>query len=407
MAEEVSERPGTENEDPNEPNGPNEQQGLIYPIYYRFREGREQQEIGRCPRILLRVLKGSFSLLGLWGHQCWNYLPCILFMVISFYQVVYRMYIDCGCPNFDCHSKPNLISNKTLHGVVATGNVVFTIVSFAAVISYIFFVGSFYTASRLNSALVSPSETLMEDISKSDAWLLFLTYVLIIVLFLGLGASLYTLPKTSEIRDPHYTIAVITGTGAQLLVHLGSINTCQVFAVSSLAIGTFAQDVTRKIRGIQGGSIDDVINIHEDLCTVVFNTVSAYSAWFVVHWVTYGAGVVIALIYISEEIKFDTTATEFAFVGLLLFCCFYLFVFPCYFAASITSSCAGIYEEINRTTGWEVGPFSERSNVALFISYAKDRGCGFKVGRITFTTSLAWFSFFFGLTGLLYHFIQN
>lgn len=152
-------------------------------------------------------------------------------------QVVYRMYIDFGCPNFNCHFKPNVTSNKTLHGVVATGNAVFTIVSFAAVISYILFNGSFFTASRLDSALVCPSETLMTDINKSDAWLLFLAYVLIIVSFLGLGASLYTLPKTSEIRDPHYTVAVITGTGAQLLVHLASINTCQVFAVSSLAIG--------------------------------------------------------------------------------------------------------------------------------------------------------------------------
>lgn len=68
----------------------------------------------------------------------------------------------------------------------------------------------------------------------------------------------------------------------------------------------------------------------------------------------------------------------------------------------------GIYEEINRTTVWETGhPFRLRNNIALFISYAKERSCGFKVGRITFNTSLAWFSFFFGLIGLLYHFVQN
>ena len=108
--------------------------------------------------------------------------------------------------------------------------------------------------------------------------------------------------------------------------------------------GTFAQDVTRlirNVRGVEDESIDDIIEIHEDLCKVVFNTVSAYSVWFVVHWLTYGAGVVVAVIYISEEIKYDTTASEYIFVGMLLFCCFYLFVFPCYFAASITGSCAG------------------------------------------------------------------
>ena len=223
---------------PNEPNATIEStEQNDQTIFDRFREGRGQQAIGGFPRILLIVLGCSFGLLGLWGYQCWNWLLRILFLVISFYQVVYRMYIDFDCPNFNCHFKPNLISNKTLHGVVATGNAVFTIVSFAAVISYILFIGSFFTASRLDSALVCPSETLMGDINKSDAWLLFLAYVLIIVSFVGLGASLYTLPKGSEIRDPHYTIAAITGTGAQLFVHVASINTCQVFAVSSLAIG--------------------------------------------------------------------------------------------------------------------------------------------------------------------------
>jgi len=67
----------------------------------------------------------------------------------------------------------------------------------------------------------------------------------------------------------------------------------------------------------------------------------------------------------------------------------------------------GVYEKINCTTSddWNADhPFRDRRNISLFISYAKDRRCGFKIGRITFDTSLAWFSFFFGLAGLLYHF---
>lgn len=68
----------------------------------------------------------------------------------------------------------------------------------------------------------------------------------------------------------------------------------------------------------------------------------------------------------------------------------------------------GVYEKINSTTfaNWNVDrhPFRDRQNIALFISYAKDSGCGFKIGRITFSTSLAWLSFFFGLIGLLFHF---
>ena len=77
------------------------------------------------------------------------------------------------------------------------------------------------------------------------------------------------------------------------------------------------------------------------------------------------------------------------------------FFFSCFFK--------GVYEKINFTTSadWDEGhPFQDRRVLALFISYAKDRQCGFKIGRIRFNTSLAWLSFFFGLTGLLYHFLQ-
>ena len=130
---------------PNEPNATIEStEQNDQTIFDRFREGRGQQAIGVFPLILLTVLEYSFSLLGLWGYQCWNWIFRILFLVISFYQVVYRMYIDFGCPNFDCHFKPNLTSDKTLHGVVATGNTVFTIVSFAALISYIIILHRFF-----------------------------------------------------------------------------------------------------------------------------------------------------------------------------------------------------------------------------------------------------------------------
>ena len=72
---------------------------------------------------------------------------------------------------------------------------------------------------------------------------------------------------------------------------------------------------------------------------------SAYSVWFVVHWFTYGAGVVVAVIYISEEsslrAKYHIHAIEFVFLGLLMVCVLYLFVFSCACAAMITSNCAG------------------------------------------------------------------
>ncbi|KAL9983359.1 hypothetical protein ACROYT_G005518 [Oculina patagonica] len=206
-------------------------------------------------------------------------------------------------------------------------------------------------------------------------------------------------------------MVLATGVGAQLLAQWTAITTCHVFAVSSFTLGTVAQDAYRLIRDVQDGTLDDVIRIHEDLCTIVFNTVSAYSVWFVLHWFTYGVGVVLSVIYISKELlyrsKYGTHTINLVYLGLFFLCHLYLFLLPCMFAANITSNCTGVYEKINCTTSndWNEGhPFRDRRNISLFISYAKDRRCGFKVGRITFNTSLAWLSIFFGLTGLLYHF---
>ena len=112
-----------------------------------------------------------------------------------------------------------------------------------------------------------------------------------------------------------------------------------------LGSGTFAQDAFRLIQAVQNGTLNEIIRIHEDLCSVVFRTVSAYSVWFVLHWFTYGASVVLTVIYISEEVhsrtKYHTHTIEFVFLGLILVCFLYQFLFPCFCAARMTSNCTG------------------------------------------------------------------
>ena len=66
-----------------------------------------------------------------------------------------------------------------------------------------------------------------------------------------------------------------------------------------------------------------------------------------------------------------------------------------------------ICQKINNTTSedWNEGHiFRERRNLQMFVSYCSASPICFKIGRITFTSTLAWFSFFFGGTGLLFHF---
>ncbi|XP_078358420.1 uncharacterized protein LOC144643130 [Oculina patagonica] len=309
-----------------------------------------------------------------------------------------------GCPSFDCSFNQhfNLTPRKDDRNAERT---CYTISSLAALLSYVVFIGCFIVAKRKDSALVSPSESIMEDIQRTDIVLLLLAFVFITVSSASSLALYYKKPGTIFLKFGKTAVA------AEFVAQWISANTCHVFALSSFALGTFSQDAFRLIRDVQNGTLDDVIRIHEDLCTVVFNTVSAYSVWFVLHWFTYGAGVIVAVIYLSEEVvlsvKYHTPSMDLVFLGVIFVSLLYLFILPCICAARITSSCAGIYEKVNCTTSddWNEGhPFRDRRNIFLFVSYAKDRHCEFKVGRITFNTSLTWISFFLGLTALLFHF---
>ena len=109
--------------------------------------------------------------------------------------------------------------------------------------------------------------------------------------------------------------------------------------------GTFAEDALRRIRDLQNGGLDDVILIHEELCTVVFSTVSAYSVWFVLHWFTYGASIVLSIIHISKEFRskdeYGTPTLNLVYISLIFVFHLYMFLFPCILAARITSCCTG------------------------------------------------------------------
>ena len=105
--------------------------------------------------------------------------------------------------------------------------------------------------------------------------------------------------------------------------------------------GTIAKDALRLIKDLQNRTLDDIIILHEDLCTVVFNTVSAYSVWFVLHWFTYGAGVVLSVIYLSKEFLYGNRKLELLYLCLIFVFHLYLFLLPCILAAKITSCCTG------------------------------------------------------------------
>ena len=141
-------------------------------------------------------------------------------------------------------------------------------------------------------------------------------------------------------------------------------------------------------------SLNDVIRIHKRLCKQMSSTSESLKVWFVTHWFM---SAVVVVIYVASMLSFFEQVIDWYYlyqhvvVSLLII---YVFVYPSYCAASVTTQCNRMLRELNMTTDedWPTGhPFCNRSQLALFLQYAQYTNCGFQVGEIAFGANFAWF----------------
>ena len=215
------------------------------PTYLSFRLGRGEHQTDKCNGIVLAFFKVWFCSLGLWGHQAWNYVPRVLVCVICVSQAVFYLYVEIGCGAGFYNCVQNSMRNSTDKGNLTTihepetWNAFYTISSIAVLISYLFFIGCFYVAKGKNSAMVDPSETLMNDLDiKNNVRWLFLAFVLITAVFLYSAATFYMMTSNVSTSNTNVeSFMYLAGVGAQYLAQWAAITSCHVFAVSSLALG--------------------------------------------------------------------------------------------------------------------------------------------------------------------------
>ena len=150
-------------------------------------------------------------------------------------------------------------------------------------------------------------------------------------------------------------------------------------------------------------SLDDVIRIHKRLCKQMSSTSESLKVWFVTHWFMLA---VVVVIYVASMLSFFEQVIDwyylyhYVLISLLII---YVFVYPSYCAASVTTQCNRMLRELNMTTDedWPTGHlFCNRSQLALFLQYAQYTNCGFQVGEITFGANFAWFSTLIAMCGL-------
>lgn len=209
------------------------------PTYMRFRPGRQRQDVDKCYGFVLNIFRITFCSLGLWSYRTWNCIPRVLVSLICIYQAVYDFYVVLGCHGFDCSFLQNSTDSKKPSNHKDdrhVANAVYTIVSLAAVISYLLFIRCFIIAKRKDSALVAPSDSLKDDLNRADGWWLCFIFIVITALYLSSVTVFYAIIWNSQPRDSYFTI-LATGVGAQFLAQWTAITTCHVFAVSAFTIG--------------------------------------------------------------------------------------------------------------------------------------------------------------------------
>lgn len=319
--------------------------------------------------------------------------------IVCWYQVFYEIARTAGCPEFKCTS-----THINVHSTKQLEYASFLSASIGSACSYTFMLFCLNVIYKPRGNGISPYFGL-KDMANSKAKIILITMLISGGIFIGYIA-LFVYIYYTEGHKPRRAVYLISLL-CEFIAEWVAIVSLYAFSCSSFAVGAFAADTLRRIKTLTGETIDDVIKIHKELRLIVKETTDAYSAWFLLHWLIYGITVIIGFVVVALHKFGHDEVIKKTYFGTYFALHVFLFIYPCVCAAYITSTCASISAKINNTTSedWKEGHiFKDRRQLQMFVSYCSASPVCFKIGRITFTSTLAWFSFFFGGTGLLFHF---
>lgn len=186
-----------------------------------------------------------------------------------------------------------------------------------------------------------------------------------------------------------------------------------LFAFITNAMKVYVSNFEEEIKdATRYPKMDDIIRRHKLLCEHLSSTSEVLKIWFVVHWFLLA---ILVVIFVAEMVSLFKYASHwflsYQFV-LWTIISLYVFVYPNYCASSVTARCNKMLKVLNMKTGdeWQTKtenpqtetkhPLRDRSQLTFFLQYAQFTNCGYRVGDLTFGSSLAWFSTLIAISGL-------
>ena len=330
----------------------------------------------------------------------------IILLLLDICYVFYSVYYTFICHSFEtpvkslfCRNISSTNSSSTslqsvFHGIDSIG--ILSLVSYTAtLLSNATF---FWCMWKLPQRTVH-CVTLDKAFSTADGSTLVTLNLTMLIFSISLVSQIFWLNLT--FKDSNYFMKI--GISFGIIAYWAILTTSWIFVIITNAMKDCVTQFKAEIQHANDYSLDDIIRIHKRLCKQMSSTSEYLKVWFVTHWFMLA---ITTVIYVASMVSFFQQAIDWYSLYqhlLVSFLYLYVFVYPSYCAASVTTQCNRMLRELNMTTDedWPTGhPFCNRSQLALFLQYAQYTNCGFQVGEIAFGSNFAWFSTLITLCGL-------
>jgi len=166
-----------------------------------------------------------------------------------------------------------------------------------------------------------------------------------------------------------------------------------------------AQKGNEQITEMEGGTVNDAIEIHQRFCKIGMHTIKVFHAWFLLNSACYFWLIVYLVVVFLTQAAHMQSWFMFYHMSVCGLYCVFAFLHPLLTTASLTRTYSKLTRKLNTTLQWKPNhPFNDRSKLDSFILYASNTQCQFS--QITCSSSLPYISLFLALCGLGLKFFQ-
>lgn len=356
-------------------------------------------------------LKSVASVAGIWqSSNCWSVVSILITIPLVLFVLIGESVIVFFCRNSRDHFNDTFCSKTRGYIDLSTDSdddqdKVLQLLRFLSVAAQVFcFVAMSISvrkslfksqAMSLDQAykLVKPAEWVMVNVQ--------LLGFLILLLTSNLLNFCCSLNGTCDNCDPFGAIFY----GLLSIMLWLTVVSCQVYATVVNGAIAKAHEGNDQIIEMEGGTVNDAIEIHQRFCKIGMHTIKMFHVWFLLNSACYFWLIVYVLVIFLLPAQKPDSWTVFYHFSVLLFYSLFAFLHPWLTAARLTRTYGKLTRKLNTTFQWKPNhPFNERSNLDSFILYAANTQCQFS--QITCSSSLPYISVFLALCGLGLRYFQ-